>query len=97
MLRGCQKRIYYVKNPESDIFDEAYFILRRGAGLPHGRGDGASHMSKMKLEAERLMADAGESSASTRMRRRREKIIAFFFGICASAAAAALVALIMLS
>ena len=23
MIRGCQKRIYYVKNPESVIFDEA--------------------------------------------------------------------------
>ena len=29
MVRGCEKRIYHVKNPDSEIFDEAYLILRR--------------------------------------------------------------------
>lgn len=30
MIRGCEKRIYYLKNPESELFDEAYLVLRRG-------------------------------------------------------------------
>lgn len=97
MLRGCQKRIYYVKNPESDIFDEAYFILRRGAGMPYGRGSGQTPPSKMKLEAERLMADAGGNGASLRTKQRRERLTAFLFGIAAAAVVAGLIALIVLA
>ena len=28
MLRGCQKRIYYIRDPRSALFSEAYFILK---------------------------------------------------------------------
>lgn len=28
MLRGCQKRIIYMKDTGSSLFEEAYFILR---------------------------------------------------------------------
>ena len=27
MVRGCQKKIIYVKNTDSKVFDEAYFVL----------------------------------------------------------------------
>lgn len=36
MLRGCQKKIIYLKNTGSDVFDEAYFIVGEraiGAGM----------------------------------------------------------------
>ena len=29
VVRGCERRIYHVKNTESEIFDEAYFVLKR--------------------------------------------------------------------
>ena len=28
MVRGCQKKIIYLKNTDSEVFDEAYFVLR---------------------------------------------------------------------
>jgi hypothetical protein len=28
MIKGCQKRMIFVKNTGSDLFDEAYFILK---------------------------------------------------------------------
>ena len=28
MVRGCQKKIIYLKNTRSDIFDEAYFVIK---------------------------------------------------------------------
>ena len=31
MLRGCQKKIILLKNTGSELFDEAYFILREDA------------------------------------------------------------------
>ncbi len=90
MLRGCQKRIFYVKNPESDIFDEAYFILRRGAGIPQGRGGSGKTIphSQIKLEAERLMTDAGSGSARVGAKSKKERIAAFLLGIAVSAAIA---------
>ena len=27
MVRGCQKKIIYLKNTGSDVFDEAYFVV----------------------------------------------------------------------
>ena len=28
MVRGCQKKIIYLKNSGSDIFEEAYFVIK---------------------------------------------------------------------
>lgn len=28
MVRGCQKQIYYIKDPHSALFAEAYFVLK---------------------------------------------------------------------
>jgi len=28
LIRGCEKRIYYMKNTGSSIFEEAYFVLK---------------------------------------------------------------------
>ena len=28
MIKGCQKRIIFVKNTGCDLFDEAYFVLK---------------------------------------------------------------------
>ncbi len=28
MIKGCKKKIIYLKNTDSDMFDEAYFVLR---------------------------------------------------------------------
>lgn len=27
MVRGCQKKIIYLKNTDSEVFDEAYFVV----------------------------------------------------------------------
>ena len=31
MVRGCQKKIVYLKSTGSDVFDEAYFVVREMA------------------------------------------------------------------
>ena len=28
MVRGCQKKIIYLKNTQSNIFEEAYFVIK---------------------------------------------------------------------
>ena len=31
-MRGCQKKVIYLKNTGSDYFDEAYFVLKSDTG-----------------------------------------------------------------
>lgn len=35
-MRGCQRKIILLKGTDSQIFDEAYFLLRRGAEHRNG-------------------------------------------------------------
>ncbi len=30
MLKGCQKKIIHIRNPQSPVFEEAYFVLKSG-------------------------------------------------------------------
>lgn len=34
MLRGCQKKIVFIKNTGSKVFDEAYFVISGKEGAP---------------------------------------------------------------
>ncbi|MBE6615888.1 MAG: hypothetical protein E7631_11370 [Ruminococcaceae bacterium] len=48
MIRGCQKRVYYLKNPNSPLFAEAYFILK-------GEKTPAPKETEMAEEARRIV------------------------------------------
>lgn len=52
MVRGCQKKIIYVKNTDSDVFDEAYFIL--SDKIPE-----ATEECDMVEEANRILGECG--------------------------------------
>lgn len=79
VVRGCEKRIYYVKNPDSEIFDEAYLILRR-----QERGRTASPR-EIELEAMRIVNGASAGHESIPVRNRYEKLKTFLAGAAASA------------
>ena len=50
MMRGCQRQIIMLKGTDSQIFDEAYFLLRKD--FDRARGD----EGELVREAERLVA-----------------------------------------
>ena len=50
MMRGCQRQIIMLKGTDSQIFDEAYFLLRKD--FDRSRGD----EGELVREAERLVA-----------------------------------------
>ncbi|MBQ3177373.1 MAG: hypothetical protein IJB52_06100 [Clostridia bacterium] len=50
MVRGCQKRIYYIKDPRSSLFAEAYFVLKNREGSAPGEGE-------LAAEAQRIVSD----------------------------------------
>ena len=79
MVRGCEKRIYYVKNTGGDIFDEAYLVMR-----PRG-GRGPASQREIELEAQRIVSGALSLSGSGRDNARLGRIRAFVAGAVASA------------
>ncbi len=52
MLRGCQKKIVFLKNTGSKIFDEAYFVISDRDDAP------VVSREKMIDEAKRIVAEA---------------------------------------
>ena len=51
MLKGVNKRVIIIKNPESEIFEEVYFIIKNKSLFRQAREN------EMVLEANRIIAD----------------------------------------
>ena len=79
MVKGCQRRVLHLKNPESGLFEEAFFFLK----TPAPPCDGASGAREMVDEANRILL--GCRAADT-ARRPRFRLTAFFLGALAGAA-----------
>ena len=47
MVRGCQKRIIYLKSTGSEVFDEAYFVVRDEALSEVGECDMVKEANKI--------------------------------------------------
>ena len=90
MIRGCQRRIYYVKNPGGDIFDEAYFVIRKDYA---GRGTTLTGDAEIADEAKRIVEQATEGGASAKGK--RGKLTAFIAGAAVALAVFAAVLLIV--
>ncbi len=54
MLRGCQRNIVYVKSTDNKIFEEAYFLLRKGVT----EGNTALSNSEMMQEVSGMLNTA---------------------------------------
>lgn len=54
MRRGCQKRIYYLKNPGSRYFEEAYLVMKADVTEKSGRAAACD----LATEAERIVKEA---------------------------------------
>ncbi len=79
MVRGCEKRIYYVKNTGGEIFDEAYLVMR-----PRARRQVASPR-EIEAEAQRIVNGALSLSGGGASSLRKAKFCAFAAGAVLSA------------
>lgn len=77
MVKGCQRRVLHLKNPESGLFEEAFFFLKSPEPAP---GCGAR---EMVAEANRILLGCRTGEAA---RRPRRAAAAFFLGVLAGAA-----------
>ncbi len=77
MIKGCKKKIIYLKNTDSTLFDEAYFVLRKDSDKENYRE------SDMVDEAKRIVEGAsGERSVD----KKRKSVWFFSLGaVCATA------------
>ena len=80
MVRGCEKRIYHVKNTESEIFDEAYLVLRRKGNSR------AATPKEIELEAKRIVMGAAGDKSDLASKTKNVRLRAFLAGAALSAA-----------
>ncbi len=83
-MRGYQKKVIYLKNTGSHLFDEAYFIVsREGEATGLGQGD-------MVYEANRIIDESldGEHGGQRRVRLRAvlRFLLPFLLGVAISTA-----------
>ena len=81
-VRGSEKKIIYVKDTGSKIFEEAYFVIRRGVDAENPRPT----ENDMVEEATRILSQNGaDYPASHRRRRRIARWISFLAGALTAA------------
>ena len=89
-MKGYQKKVIYLKNVGSQIFDEAYFIVSRDK-------ESAKDTNDMVIEANRIIEESLNQTVSDK-RKDRESIfflLPFFLGALLSAAVFALANLLI--
>ncbi|MBP5209361.1 MAG: hypothetical protein J6125_00725 [Clostridia bacterium] len=82
MLHGCKKTVIHLSETDSEMFDEAYFILRGGAKTP------PPAERDMVKEANRLLERAKTEGDRARERARRRRLyglLCFLSGALSSA------------
>ncbi len=93
MIKGCQKNVVWLRNTESELFEEAYFIVSDKVKSRH------ISENDMVSEANRLISDnfspfptlGNDMSNGKKRFPRTEKIKWFFFGIASSVIAFSLI------
>ena len=76
MVKGCQRRVLHLKNPESGLFEEAFFFLKAPTLSE------PADAREMIAEANRILLGCRESRTGSRPRSRR---LAFLVGILTGA------------
>ena len=81
-MKGSEKKIIYVKDTGSTIFEEAYFVIRRGVDERAPRPT----ENDMVQEATRIITQNGAAYPATRRRTRRiARLITFLAGAVTAA------------
>ena len=80
MVRGCQKKIIYLKNTESGVFDEAYFVVSESA-LSSEIDECDMIVEANKILDECIFAEEEKSLKNKIFDIVKRKVIPFTFGI----------------
>jgi len=81
LMRGSEKRVIFIRDTGSRIFEEAYLIVRRGAA------DAASlSENDMLREAQRIVSECSSAYPAVRRARRRGPALSFLAGAASAGA-----------
>ncbi|MGM9646096.1 MAG: hypothetical protein ACI3XS_05360 [Eubacteriales bacterium] len=75
MIKGCQKRIIFVKDTGSDYFEEAYFIMKSDSELPK------TEESDIVKEAENIVNASLAEPSPARKVKIGARSVCFFIGV----------------
>ncbi len=75
MLKGCQKNVIMLRGTDSEIFEEAFFVLKRDAEL-----DGKLRENDMITEAKRILEANATGHPVKVVKNIRGAIICFSIG-----------------
>ena len=93
MTRGCEKRIIHIRETNSALFEEAYFVLRSDVTKKRQ----AHSEDQMIKEADRLIKDSLSFAYPSRSAKKsRQAVKAFIIGAAFSGAVFAVIALTLL-
>ncbi len=81
-MRGSEKKIIYVRDTGSKLFEEAYFVLRRGVSDSTDTGE-----EDMVREASRIVEEGSLRYPATARRVRFRRALTLFFAGAATAVA----------
>lgn len=97
MIKGCQKKMVVVRNIASDLFDEAYFIMKNDdRQLPYGRdemmteADRIVEASLLQCKREEAVLPDAAGLKTKKSASAKERLITFALGFAFGAAASAL-------
>ena len=79
MVRGCQKKIVYLKNTGSEVFDEAFFVVKENTSEIIEECDMVKEATKILNES---FFTEEKDNIILRIRRSiKSKILPFFMGV----------------
>lgn len=70
-MRGCQKRVIYMKNTGSEVFEEAYFVVKDESALICREGD-------LLSEAKRIVEESSGACKKSRGSGSLFQVVLFF-------------------
>jgi hypothetical protein len=79
VVRGCQKKIVYLKNTESEVFEEAYFVVRDDALADNSECDMVKEANRILDEC--ISLEDTESSWHKILNFTKHRIIPFLIGV----------------
>lgn len=90
LIRGCEKRIYYLKNTGSSFFEEAYFVLKNDCTSPETKS------LSLAEEADKIISESCFLFAKKQRKRHAFGRAALFsLGAAAASAVIGIVSLII--
>lgn len=78
-MRGCEKRMVFLRHADSELFEEAYFVMRRDARRPAYRDMVAEAERILRCETEEKESHTGVSPQKRGKRKRGKGRLSFLF------------------